>query len=180
MEKLRVTTKYGVTVHDLLQEERKTKNSFFKQSLMSIRLVMDGHSATSAAQIIGICRQSVSTYVKTFYSDGIEGLLERHYPPGRTPYLSPSEESEIRNILIESTPNQEAIGPETHWDTRVLQYLLEECYHVSMSRGGICDMLHRLGFTYTRPTYRLKKADPLKQQKFLRELNWIKKTYPKI
>ncbi|MED3088887.1 winged helix-turn-helix domain-containing protein [Bacillus toyonensis] len=82
-------------------------------------------------------------------------------------------------MLIESTPNQEGIGPETHWDTRVLQYLLEERYHVSMSRGGICDMLHRWGFTYTRPTYRLKKADPLKQQKFLRELNWIKKTYPK-
>lgn len=180
MGKLRVITKYGLTVHDLLQEERNTKNSFFKQRLMSIRLVMDGHSATSAAQIIGICRQSVSTYVKIFNSDGIEGLLERRYPPGRTPYLSSSEETEIRNILIESTPSQEGIGPETHWDTRVLQHLLEERYHISMSRGGICDMLHRWGFTYTRPTYRLKKADPLKQQKFLRELNWIKKTYPKI
>ncbi|ALL11748.1 transposase [Bacillus thuringiensis] len=180
MAKLRVTTKYGVTVHDLLQEECKTKNSFFKQRLMSIRLVMDGHSVTSAAQILGICRQYVSTYVKTFNSDGIEGLLERRYPPGRIPYLSPSEESEIQNILVESTPNQEVIGPETYWDTRVLQYFLEERYHVSMSRGGICDMLHRWGFTYTRPTYRLKEADPLKQQKFLRELNWIKKTYPKI
>ncbi|MGQ3740478.1 hypothetical protein [Bacillus sp. FDAARGOS_1420] len=39
MAKLRVTTKYGITVHDLLQEERKAKNSFFKQRLMSIRLV---------------------------------------------------------------------------------------------------------------------------------------------
>lgn len=175
MAKLHVTMKYGITVHDLLQEERKMKNSFFKQRLMSIRLVMDGHSATSAAQIIGICRQSVSTYIQIFNSDGIEGLLERRYPPGRTPYLSSSEETEVRNILMESTPNQEGIGPEAHWDTRVLQYLLEERYHVSMSRGGICDMLHRWGFTYTRPTYRLKKADPLKQQKFLRELNWIKK-----
>ncbi|MFL0531934.1 winged helix-turn-helix domain-containing protein [Bacillus bombysepticus] len=36
-------------------------------------------------------------------------------------------------------------------------------------------MLHRWGFTYTRPPYRLKKENPLKQQKFLRELNWIKK-----
>ncbi|MGH0945617.1 helix-turn-helix domain-containing protein [Bacillus mycoides] len=180
MATLNVTTKHRITLHDLLQKERKIKNSFFKQRLMSIRLVMEGHSATSAAQIIGIYRQSVSTYVQTFNSDRIEGLLERRYPPGRTPYLSPSEEAEIRNILIESTPNQEGIGTETHWDTRVLQYLLEERYHVSMSRGGICDMLHRWGFTYTRPTYRLKKADPLKQQKFLRELNSIKETYPKI
>ncbi|PEN88346.1 transposase [Bacillus cereus] len=161
MAKLRVTTKYGSTVHDLLQEERKIKNSFFKQRLMSIRLVMDGNSATSAAQIIGICRQSVSTYIQIFNSAGIEVLLERRSPPGRTPYLSFSEETEIRNILTESTPNQEDIGLEAHWDTRGLQYLLEERYHVSMSRGEICDMLHRWGFTYTRLTYRLKKADPL-------------------
>ncbi|WP_257141477.1 helix-turn-helix domain-containing protein [Bacillus toyonensis] len=44
-----------------------------------------------------------------------------------------------------------------------------------MCRGGVCDMLHRWGFTYTKPTCRLKKANPLKQQKFLQELNGIKK-----
>ncbi len=102
-----------------------------------------------------------------FNSDGIESLLEHRYPPGRTPYLSSSEEIEIRNILIESTPNQEGIEPETHGDTRVLQYLLEERYHVSMSRGGICDILHRWGFTYIRPTYRLKKKQiPLHNKNF--------------
>lgn len=53
MAKLRVTTKYDITVHDLLQEERKTNNSFFKQRLMSIYLVIDGYSATSAAPSIG-------------------------------------------------------------------------------------------------------------------------------
>ncbi|WP_242069237.1 helix-turn-helix domain-containing protein [Bacillus wiedmannii] len=120
---------------------------------MSIRLVMEGHSATCAAQIIGICRQSVSTYVQIFNFNEIESLLKCHYPPGHTPYLSPSEEAEIRIILIESTPNQEEIGPETHWDTRVLQYLLEKRNHASMFRVGICDMLHRWRFTYTRPTY---------------------------
>ncbi|WP_256703105.1 helix-turn-helix domain-containing protein [Bacillus cereus] len=120
MAKLRVTMKYGITVHDLLQEECKMKHLFFKQRLMSIRLVMDGHSATSAAQIIDICRQSVSIYVQMFNSDGIESLFERRYSPGRTPYLSSSEEIEIRNILIESTPDQEGIDPEMHWDTRVV------------------------------------------------------------
>ncbi|MED3681932.1 hypothetical protein P4530_02585 [Bacillus thuringiensis] len=29
--------------------------------------------------------------MQTFNSDGIEGLLERRYPPGRTPYLSTGE-----------------------------------------------------------------------------------------
>ena len=148
--------------------------------LIAVRLVMEGHSATSASQILGICRQSVSTYVHIFNSDGIDGLLERRYPPGRAQYLSSVEEEEVRHMLTSSTPAQEGIGPEAHWDTRVIQTMLEERYHLSMSRSGICDMLHRWSFTYTRPTYRLKKADPLKQKKFLQELNWIKKTYPMI
>ncbi|MGU3443238.1 helix-turn-helix domain-containing protein [Bacillus cereus] len=67
MAKLHVSTKYRITVHDLLQEERKIKNSFFKQRFMPVRQVMKGYSATSATQIMGICRQSVSTYVQTFY-----------------------------------------------------------------------------------------------------------------
>ncbi|WP_256703213.1 winged helix-turn-helix domain-containing protein [Bacillus cereus] len=36
-----------------------------------------------------------------------------------------------------------------------------------MSRGGICDILHRWGFTYIRPTYRLKKKQiPLHNKNF--------------
>ncbi|MEC3214634.1 helix-turn-helix domain-containing protein [Bacillus thuringiensis] len=65
MAKPHARTKYGSTVHDLLQEERKLKNTFFKQRLMSIRLVKEGHSATSAAQIIGFCHQSVFTWGMT-------------------------------------------------------------------------------------------------------------------
>ncbi|PEZ32100.1 hypothetical protein CN345_16130 [Bacillus thuringiensis] len=91
MAKLYVTTKYGMTPQDLLQEERKIKDAFFKQRLIAVRLVMERHSATSASHILGICRQSVSTYVHIFNSDGIDGLLERRYPPGRAQYLSSVE-----------------------------------------------------------------------------------------
>ncbi|ARX70233.1 winged helix-turn-helix domain-containing protein [Bacillus thuringiensis] len=175
MAKLYVATKYGVTPQDLLREERKIKDSFFKQRLIAVRLVMEGHSATSASQILAICRQSLSTYIHIFNSDGIDGLLERRYPLGRAQYLSSVEEEEVHHMLTSSTPAEEGIGPEAHWDTRVIQTMLKERYHLSMSRSVICDMLHRWGFTYTRPTYRLQKTDPLKQKKFLQELDWIKK-----
>ncbi|MGG0044192.1 helix-turn-helix domain-containing protein [Bacillus tropicus] len=61
--KLHVSTKYGLTVHDLLLKERK-KNLFFKYVHMS----SNGRTLCyiSAAQIIEIYRQSVSTYVQTF------------------------------------------------------------------------------------------------------------------
>ncbi|MDZ3952371.1 helix-turn-helix domain-containing protein [Bacillus thuringiensis] len=84
MAKLYVTTKYGFTLHDLLQEERKIKDSFLKQHLTAVRLIMEGKSATSISRILGICRQSVSIYAHTFNSDEIDGLLERRYPSRRT------------------------------------------------------------------------------------------------
>ena len=60
MAKLYVTTKYGVTHKIYCKKNGKSKTPF-KQRLIAVRLVMEGHSATSASQILGICRQSVST-----------------------------------------------------------------------------------------------------------------------
>ncbi|MGH0945411.1 hypothetical protein ACQVTS_30970 [Bacillus mycoides] len=48
MVKLYVTTKYELTPHDLLQEERKIKDSFLKQRLTAVRLIMEGHFATGS------------------------------------------------------------------------------------------------------------------------------------
>ncbi|WP_257475531.1 hypothetical protein [Bacillus sp. FDAARGOS_1420] len=51
-----------------------------------------------------MCRQSVSTYIQMFNSNGIENLLERRYPPGRTPYLSSYEICKILNVHFNRHP----------------------------------------------------------------------------
>jgi transposase len=53
--------------------------------------------------------------------------------------------------------------------------MLEEKFHVTMTRFGITKMLHRRGLSYTRPTYTLKRANPQKQQEFQAELHSLKK-----
>jgi transposase len=111
-------------------------------------------------------RQSVSAYVNHFNCGGMDQLLERKSAPGRSPYLSETEEAEVKRWLIESTPAKEGLGPESYWDTRVLQHVLGERFHLVMSRNEITDMLHRWSFRYTRPTYRLEKADLEKQKHF--------------
>nr|WP_117017558.1 winged helix-turn-helix domain-containing protein [Aeribacillus pallidus] len=86
----------------------------------------------------------------------MDALFERHYAPGRKPYVSPDEERELRKILEESTPTDEGYGIETSWNTQIIQHVLEDKFSVTMSCGGICDMLHRWGFRYTRPMRILK------------------------
>ncbi|SDH71801.1 Winged helix-turn helix, partial [Aneurinibacillus thermoaerophilus] len=48
---------------------------FFRQRVTAVRLILEGFSTVKAAEVLGICRQSVSTYVKMFNRGGIAELL---------------------------------------------------------------------------------------------------------
>ncbi|MED0687844.1 winged helix-turn-helix domain-containing protein [Anoxybacillus ayderensis] len=45
-----------------------------------------------------------------------------------------------------------------------------------MSRESIRKLLHRLRLSWTRPTYKLVKGDPVLRAAFEKELEFIKKT----
>ena len=77
-------------------------------------------------------------------------------------------------MIVSSTPAEEGYGCESCWDTRILKHVLEEKFSITMSRSGICEMLKRWGFSYTRPTYTLKRANRQKQEAFQRELDMVK------
>lgn len=176
MGKLIVTQAHGFTLESLRVEERKMQDVFFKQRLMAVRLVMEGYSATDAGDILGICRQSVSTYVKMFNRSGLTELLHRDFPSGNKPFLSEEQRAELKCILLESTPKEEGIEPAASWDTRILQLFIEERFGVFMCRTAILRMLYRMGFRYRHPGYQLAKANAEKQQAFIQQLDRIKKT----
>ena len=102
-------------------------------------------------------------------------FLHCKYAPGRRPYLLPEEVQEVRRILESSTPAEEGYGCQTCWDTRIFKEVLEDRFSVTMSRGGIGHMLNCWGFSYTRPTYTLKRADKKKQASFTQQLDALKK-----
>jgi transposase len=140
----------------------------------TIRLIMQGYIGLQVAQLLNLHRQSVSSYVKKFNEGGMDALLERPYAPGKKPYLSEEEEVQLKNMILESTPAQEGVGVEAYWNTRIIQHVLEEKFHVSMTRFGITKMLHRWGLSYTHPTYTLKRTDLRKQQEFQENVQGLK------
>jgi len=153
---LQITNDHGWTIERLQEQERRMKNANMAKRIAVIRLIMQGYLGIQVAELLNVHRETVSIYVQKFRQGGMDALLERHYAPGRKPYLSPDEERELRKMLEEGTPADEGYGIETSWNTRIIQHVLEEKFSVTMSRGGICDMLHRWGFRYTR-TMRILK-----------------------
>jgi len=171
-----ITNNHGWTIERLQAQEKTIKKATMAKRVAVIRLIMQGYYAIQVAELLNVHRETISSYVKKFNQGGMEALLHRNYSPGKPPFLSPEMEQEVRMILEHSTPAEEGYGCESSWNTRILKHMLEEKFNIIMSRSGIKDMLHRWGFSYTRPTYTLKRADRQKQEAFQREWEMVKKT----
>ena len=173
---LQITNTHGWTVESLQEQERALQKTSMAKRVTVIRLLMQGYYAIQIAELLNIHRETISDYAKKFNEDGMEALLHRNYAPGRRPYLLPEEAQEVRRMLESSTPAEEGYGCQTCWDTRILKEVIEDRFSVTMSRGGIGHMLKRWEFSYTRPTYTLKRADKKKQEAFTQQLDELKKT----
>ena len=173
---IQIANTHGWTVERLQAKEKTIQKASMARRIAAIRLVMQGYQAIQVAEFLHIHRETVSGYVNKFNEGGMEGLLDYRKPPGRRPYLLPAEEQEVRRMIEHSTPAEEGYGCQSCWDTRILKDVLEDRFSVIMTRGGIGHMLKRWGFSYTRPTYILKRADKNKQRTYIQQLEALKKT----
>ena len=136
---------------------------------------MQGHTNIAIGGIIGRNEHTVSKYIQTFKTLGLDGLIPKK-PKGNNS-KSTSEQTQILiNTINENTPDQVGLAPFKNWNCKlVVVWVLNE-FEICYSITGITDLLHRLGLSYTRPTYVLAKADPIKQAEFKEKFETIKKT----
>ncbi|EPZ37940.1 transposase [Anoxybacillus ayderensis] len=175
MKRLKITNDHGWTPRTLRKQERKIKDASFRVRVTAVRLVMEGFLGKDVAKMVNLCHQSVSLYVERFSEGGLDHLLDRRLPPGRVPFLTEEQQQELRQLVLTTTPVDVGWGISSSWNTRILQSYIQQTYGVSMSREGIRKLLHRLRLSWTRPTYKLVKGDPVLQAAFEKELEFIKK-----
>ena len=90
-------------------------------------------------------------------------MLEDNYS-GAEPKLDAHQMSELKDFL------EDPILP----DAKSVINHIDKQYRVLYSVSGVTDLLHRLGFSYKKPTHVPGKQDPAKQQAFLEEYEQIK------
>ncbi len=172
---VKITQSHGYSVRELRQLEKKTPKARLRLRLMAVRLVWEGYPAASAADIVGVSARTVSTYVRAWNAGGPGALVPRH-SPGQPTKIPAAIEAEIVAAL-QSFPAAVGYGISANWDSRVLQAFLRDRYQITLSRGGLRRWLHRHGFSWTRPTYVLAKADPARQAAFQEELATLRKRH---
>lgn len=122
-----------------------------------------GWSPAHVAEILLIDEKTSRDYFDRYLQGGCAALKkERH--PGAEPKLDEHQMRELEATL------QEQIMP----DAKAVVAHIQKQYGVQYSVSGVVDLLHRLGFSYKKPTHVPGKQDPAQQQAFVEDYERLK------
>ncbi|MBJ8024994.1 helix-turn-helix domain-containing protein [Bacillus cereus] len=76
------------------------------------------------------------------------------------------QEERIYEVVVHHTPSELGLKSEMNWTAPLLREWIYREGNIIYKDRAILNILHRLGFSHTSPTYTLEKADEQKQQAF--------------
>lgn len=76
---------------------------------------------------------------------------------------------------MEKKPADVGFPANMNWTSGLVRDWIHKQFQVEYSERGARELLYRLGFSFTRPTYTLAKSDPEKQEAFKQEFEGLKK-----
>ena len=134
-----------------------------------------GLSQGQAAQMVGVHRQTVNTWVKRHREQGGDGLLDGRRVSSRRGkgILSADEAGQIRAWIVEQTPDQLGL-PFALWTSRAVRELIERRLAKRLGLTAVRLYLQRWGLTPQKPLVRAKERQPAVIAA------WLETAYPAI
>lgn len=140
----------------------------------TVLMYLKGRKYAEIADVLGCTEQTVYNYIRAYKASGLEGLVPGQ-SPGRPPQLTEEQEQELYNLIVDKKPADVGFPAEMNWTSFLVQDWIKQAFGVEYTDRGVRKLLHRLGFSYTKPTYTLAKANPEKQEAFKQEFEMLKK-----
>jgi len=162
-------------IRTLKKAKKKTKNTRMQERYLILIMVISGKEYEEIAELTGRSKGTIVNYVKAYREGGIEGLNMKPYK-GRAPKLTPEQEMELTQVLVEKTPKDVGFPAQMNWTAPIIRSFIKMKFGVEYSERGTRDLLYRLNFSFTAPTYTMAKADPKKQAEFKETFERLKKT----
>ena len=152
---------------------RATQEELRRRALFLIE--RQGLSQGRAAQLVGVHRQTVNTWVKRHREQGGDGLLDgRRVSPRRGKGLLSAEEAgQIRAWIVGQTPDQLGL-PFGLWTSRAVRELIERRLEKRLGLTAVQLHLRRWGLTPQKPLVRAKQRQPAAIAA------WLETSYPAI
>lgn len=161
-----IEVKFHHVLATLEQKEREEKDAARSKRLRIIILALKGFTAPAIALSIGLSRRICQRWVARYNSEGLKGLEDRRGGSVSSP-LTPEQEARFRSRLQDGPTSEDEVCSLRGVD---VQRILEREFGVLRSLAGVYYLLHRLNYSYLRPRSRHRKADPIAQEAFRKEL----------
>jgi len=141
----------------------------------AIRLKKKGQRHVEIAEIVGVHRNTVSRWWKTYEREGSQGLKSktRGFEVGQWRTLDAAQEREIQGVIVEKTPDQLKLVFAL-WTRQAVQELIRIRFCRTMPIRTVGEYLKRWGFTPQKP---LKHAY---EQRPAAVRTWLEEAYPAI
>jgi len=140
-----------------------------------VRLHQQGKKPAEIAEILDVSRRHTDSTIKKYREEGFAGIKQkkRGRKRGDKRNLTPEQEREIRNIIVDKNPDQLRLKG-CMWTRRNISELIMQLYKIKMPLSTLGYYLERWGFSVQRPTKRAYKQNP-------EQINeWLGETYPEI
>jgi len=136
---------------------------------------LEGHLNCEIAAMELLCGNTVGIYVNNYKKCGLDGLTLGH-STGAPRLLSDEQEKTLVEAITNNTPDEVGFIARKNWTIELIRQWVITTFNVTFSHRGMADVLYRLNLSYTRPTYVLANADPIKQEEFRKDFEVLKKT----
>ncbi|MBG9792580.1 transposase, partial [Paenibacillus dendritiformis] len=147
---------------------RTTKDRRMYERLQTVRLRLMGKSVREIATIICRSEKTIRLYIRAYEKEGLSGLAMQ-FSPGRSPRLTKEQRDALKQVIVNQVPADVGFTAKFNWTLQLIADYIERTYGCTYSLRGVSKMMEHMGMSYTKPTYTLAAADPVKQQQFVEE-----------
>ncbi len=139
------------------------------------RLLQQGENGNQISKRLGVSTTHIYSVRDLYQEKGVEGLeiKRRGRKTGTKRKLTPEQEVEIQNTILNTTPEQHGFQ-ECLWTRKNIAALILQKYNIELKLSTMGLYLQRWGYTAQRPKKQNRKQDPAEVQE------WLDKTYPEI
>lgn len=151
---------------------RETLEQMRKQA---VRMKKEGIKQKEIAKFLGVREATVSEWLQLYEKGGAVALKAKKQgrPKGVGKTLKPEQETELKKLMVEKTPDQLKLVFAL-WTREAVRAVIKQRFNITMPIRTVGEYLKRWGFTPQKPLKRAYEQRPAEVQK------WLKNTYPEI
>jgi putative transposase len=133
-----------------------------------IFLFLKSYEVVDIVDITGVSKSNAYDWINKYKSSGIESLELKGWK-GASSKLTFWQRYYLKKTIIEKRPVDLGYPAKFNWTLKIIVDFIEKKFDVKYTKGGMSTLLHDIGLSYTKATYRLAAADEEKQRIFKEE-----------